>query len=159
MSNKVARAKKETPITLVDIRRDFYTYPRLEAIAKEEAIAQLQRIIYQAFLYRGQQADPSNIEFIASALHSELMIDDSHLGTRYITMAEIDRVIKRAVLSTEMYGISVATIYKAIIDYINGEGKEASRKARELNRAEGLLYQEQLKPMLTSYVGEMLRKK
>ena len=33
-----------------------------------------------------------------------------------------------------MYGISVSSLYAAIIDYIKKEGLEADRKARELRR-------------------------
>ena len=35
-----------------------------------------------------------------------------------------------------MYGISVSSLYAAIIDYIKKEGLEADRKARELRRGE-----------------------
>ena len=38
---------------------------------------------------------------------------------------EIRRAVRRAVLETEMYGVSVATLYKALVDYARGEGTAA----------------------------------
>lgn len=157
MSNKLAIYEKKG-VSLVDIRKDFNTFPRLNTIPRELALPQMCKVVTMAFLYKGNQADKQNIEFIASALLDELLYDDTGYGTKFITFEEITRIVKRAVLSTEMFGVSVSNLYKVIVEYCKGEGAEASRKARgSLATTNPII--DQVKPMLTAYVGEMLRKK
>lgn len=156
MSNEITIRREE--VSLVDIRRDIKRFPRLNTLTRDAALEGLARIVTKAFLYKGQTADKTNIEFIANALLDEFLTDDTGLGTKYITLEEIWRAIKKSILSTETYGISVSSLYRAVIDYIKSEGASASRQARELNRKQSNTI-EQVKPMLTAYVGEMLRKK
>ena len=67
-------------------------------------------------------ADPTNIQFISSALVQELLEDDK-FGSGYLSLAEIQVVVKRAVLGgSELFGISVASLYKVIIEFVKGEG-------------------------------------
>jgi hypothetical protein len=74
-------------------------------------------------------------------------------------MAEIQVIVKKAVLSGEMYGVSVATIYKAVTDYAKGEGHlhqvEADNQAREHRKEE--LKKSIIAPMLQAYAGEFIR--
>lgn len=135
-SNKVA-APAAGQASLLEIRMDANRYPRLHTYGREQAVHEMSKVVSQAFLYKGQAADPINIQFIACSLVDELRADHDRLGTKYLTFAEIQRAVKRAVLCEEMYGISVATLYRAIIGYVKGEGHRVSQEALKLKeRAE-----------------------
>ena len=58
------------------------------------------------------------------------MRTDSHFGLKYISFAEIRRAVRNACLFSEMYGVSVRTIYRAIVEYAKGEGTQAAREAQ-----------------------------
>ena len=58
-----------------------------------------------------------------------------------------------------MYGISVASLYKVIIEYVKGEGHKLQREVLERKRKTD---QEQIKnsviaPMLQAYAGQLLK--
>ena len=146
-------------VSLLEIRMDEKRFPRIGAFPREQAVFEMSKIVSQAFLYRGQAADPKNIQFISCALVDELQSDLDKLGTRHISFAEISRVVKRAVLQDDMYGISVASLYKVIIEYIKGEGHRLQQEVSERKRKSE---QEQIKnsviaPMLQAYAGELLK--
>ena len=146
-------------VSLLEMRMDEKRFPRIGAFPREQAVFEMSKIVSQAFLYRGQAADPKNIQFISCALVDELQSDLDKLGTRHISFAEISRVVKRAVLQDEMYGISVASLYKVIIEYIKGEGHRLQQEVSERKRKSE---QEQIKnsviaPMLQAYAGEMIK--
>ena len=146
-------------VSLLEMRMDEKRFPRIGAFLREQAVFEMSKIVSQAFLYRGQAADPKNIQFISCALVDELQSDLDKLGTRHISFAEISRVVKRAVLQDEMYGISVASLYKVIIEYIKGEGHRLQQEVSERKRKSE---QEQIKnsviaPMLQAYAGEMIK--
>lgn len=146
-------------VSLLEMRMDEKRFPRIGAFPREQAVFEMSKIVSQAFLYRGQAADPKNIQFISCALVDELQSDLDKLGTRHISFAEISRVVKRAVLQEDMYGISVASLYKVIIEYIKGEGHRLQREVSERKRKSE---QEQIKnsviaPMLQAYAGELLK--
>ena len=148
-----------TQASLLEIRMDAKRYPRLHTYTREQAVTEMTKVVSQAFLYRGQAADPKNIQFISCALVDELQSDLDKLGTRHISFAEISRVVKRAVLQDDMYGISVASLYKVIIEYIKGEGHRLQQEVSERKRKSE---QEQIKnsviaPMLQAYAGELLK--
>ena len=89
----------------------------------------------------------------------ELQADLDKLGTRNISFAEISRIVKRAVLQDDMYGISVASLDKVIIEYIKGEGHRLQQEVSERKRKSE---QERIKnsviaPMLQAYAGELLK--
>ena len=145
-------------VSLLEMRMDEKRFPRIGAFPREQAVFEMSKIVSQAFLYKGQAADPKNIQFISCALVDELQSDLDKLGTRHISFAEISRVVKRAVLQDEMYGISVASLYKVIIEYIKGEGHRLQQEVSERKRKS---QQEQIKnsviaPMLQAYAGELL---
>ena len=145
--------------SLLEMRMDEKRFPRIGAFPREQAVFEMSKIVSQAFLYRGQAADPKNIQFISCALVDELQSDLDKLGTRHISFAEISRVVKRAVLQDDMYGISVASLYKVIIEYIKGEGHRLQQEVSERKRKSE---QEQIKnsviaPMLQAYAGELLK--
>lgn len=146
-------------VSLLEMRMDEKRFPRIGAFPREQAVFEMSKIVSQAFLYRGQAADPKNIQFISCALVDELQSDLDKLGTRHISFAEISRVVKRAVLQDDMYGISVASLYKVIIEYIKGEGHRLQQEVSERKRKSE---QEQIKnsviaPMLQAYAGELLK--
>lgn len=146
-------------VSLLEMRMDEKRFPRIGAFPREQAVFEMSKIVSQAFLYKGQAADPKNIQFISCALVDELQSDLDKLGTRHISFAEISRVVKRAVLQEDMYGISVASLYKVIIEYIKGEGHRLQQEVSERKRKSE---QEQIKnsviaPMLQAYAGELLK--
>lgn len=146
-------------VSLLEMRMDEKRFPRIGAFPREQAVFEMSKIVSQAFLYRGQAADPKNIQFISCALVDELQSDLDKLGTRHISFAEISRVVKRAVLQDDMYGISVASLYKVIIEYIKGEGHRLQQEVSERKRKSE---EEQIKnsviaPMLQAYAGELLK--
>ena len=141
--------------TLLEMRADPVRFPRLKAMPREQAVFEMTKIVTQAFLYRGQAADENNIRFIATNLVNELLCDDK-FGAPYLSLAEIQAVIKRAVLGdTEMFGISVASLYKIIMDFVKGEGHLNQVKVREMREAKPVPPQESVvHPMITAYVGQ-----
>ena len=146
-------------VSLLEMRMDAKRFPRIGAFPREQAVFEVSKIVSQAFLYKGQAADPKNIQFISCSLVDELQADLDKLGTRHISFAEISRVVKRAVLQDDMYGISVASLYKVIIDYIKGEGHRLQQEVSERKRKSE---QEQIKnsviaPMLQAYAGQLLK--
>ena len=138
---------------------DEKRFPRIGAFTREQAVFEMSKIVSQAFLYKGQAADPNNIQFISCSLVDELQADLDNLGTKHISFGEISRVVKRAVLQDEMYGISVASLYKVIIEYVKGEGHKLQQEVLERKRKSE---QEQIKnsviaPMLQAYAGQLLK--
>lgn len=144
--------------TLMEMRADSTRFPRIKSMPREQAVMGMSRIVSQAFLYRGQTADPVNVQFISNALLGELLEDDRS-GAGYLSLAEIQVVVKRAVLGTEMFGISVASLYKVIMEYVKGEGHLIQKQIQERKQRE----QEQafkesgLHPMLQAFTGEFIR--
>lgn len=147
-------------VSLMDMRMDAKRFPRIGSVSRESAIHEMSRIVSQAFLYKGQAADATNIQFISCALVDELQSDLDRVGTKFISFAEISRIIKRAILTEEMFGISVASLYKVIIEYIKGEGhrlqKEIDRKREEEQRKK--LKDSIIAPMLQAYAGAMVKR-
>ena len=145
--------------SLLDMRADAKRFPRIGTFSREQAVLEMSKIVSQAFLYKGQAADPKNIQFISCSLVDELQADLDKLGTRNIYFAEISRIVKRSVLQDDMYGISVASLYKVIIEYVKGEGHRLHQEVLERKRKSE---QEQIKnsviaPMLQAYAGELLK--
>ena len=146
-------------VSLLEMRMDEKRFPRIGAFPREQAVFEMSKIVSQAFLYKGQAADQKNIQFIACALVDELQSDLDRLGTRNVSFGEISRVVKRAVLQDDMYGISVASLYKVIIDYIKGEGhrlqQEVLQKRRKIEQRE--IKNSIVAPMLQAYAGQLLK--
>ena len=145
--------------SLLEIRMDARTYPRLHSYTREQAVFEMSKIVTQAFLYRGQQADDNNIRYISGALLDELAEDAENVSAMSVTFTEISRAVKRAVLNNEIYSVSVASLYKVVMDYIKRDGIQASREAmrlKEQKRAEDLK-KSVLAPMMSVYTGRMVR--
>ena len=145
--------------SLIEMRADSKRFPRVGAVPREIAIGNMKKIVYNAYLYRGQTADGTAVDYISSALIDELLSGYDQ-GTEYISFAEISRLVKRAILRDEMFGISVASIYKVIIEYINGEGRELTMRVREQRYAESskpVPGGSDLTPMIDVYAGALLK--
>lgn len=146
-------------VSLLEMRMDEKRFPRIGKYSREQAVFEMSKIVSQAFLYKGQAADAKNIQFISCTIVDELQSDLDRLGTRNISFGEISRVVKRAVLQDDMYGISVASLYKVIIDYIKGEGhrlqQEVLRKRRNIEKRE--IKNSIVAPMLQAYAGQLLK--
>ena len=58
---------------------------------------------------------------------------DPHFGLSTLSWMEIGIIIRRAVLggAKELYGVSVASLYSALVEYAKTEGHEASKKANQ----------------------------
>lgn len=145
-------------VTLLDIRKDPKRFPRIGTYPREQAVFEMSKIVSKAFLYKGQSADPNNIQFISCNLVDELHADFEKMGTKNISFEEIARVVKRAVLTDDIY-LSVSSIYKIIMTYIKGEGHRlqkqvvAERKKADLEKIrKSPVYQ-----MLTASAAEMAK--
>jgi len=155
MSNETSTALvnyNPSNASLLEMRADSDRFPRIKTMPREQAVLGMSKIVTQAFLYRGQAADPTNIQFISSALVQELLEDTN--GAYNLSLAEIQVIVKRAVLNTDMMGINVSSLYKVIIAFVKGEGRENQTRVDALRR---------VKPdtpgmaMLTAATGEFIR--
>ena len=158
MSNDIANYNPGQA-SLLEMRADATRFPRINTMSREQAVSGLIRIVSQAFLYRGQAADPVNVQFISNALLNELLDDDKY-GAGYLSLAEIQVVVKRAVLGgSEMFGISVASLYKVIMEFVKGEGHRNQQQVLEQRQkeTERTLKESALAPMLQAYTGEFIR--
>ena len=145
--------------SLLEMRADSSRFPRLKSVPREQAVFEMTKIVTQAFLYRGQLLDKQNILFISTTLVDELLEDDIY-GAGTISFAEIQVVVKRAVLGgSEMFGISVASLYKVIMEFVKGEGHLNQQKIWEARRKEEdkRLQASGLTPMLRAFTGEFVK--
>ena len=158
MSNEIANYNPGQA-SLLEMRADATRFPRINTMSREQAVSGLIRIVSQAFLYRGQAADPVNVQFISNALLNELLEDDKY-GAGYLSLAEIQVIVKRAILGgSEMFGISVASLYKVIMEFVKGEGHRNQQQVLEQRQkeTERILKESALAPMLQAYTGEFIR--
>lgn len=117
-------------VDLVEVRRDSVKFPRISSTPKPQAVRKMAGIVYAAFLYRGQEIVPEKVKFIATALVDEILADP-HFGLHSLSWLEIGMVVRRSVLggAKELYGVSVASLYSALVEYAKTEGHEASKMA------------------------------
>lgn len=151
MSNEIVNYNPQG-VTLLEMRADSERFPRIKTMPREQAVSGMTRIVSQAFLYRGQAADPANVQFIATALVEEILADDN--GAYNLSLAEIQVVVKRAVLNTDMFGISVSSLYKVIIAFVKGEGHRNQEQV-DAARIWKEVYGDH--PMLQAAAGEFAR--
>ena len=140
--------------TLLEMRADSTRFPRIKTMPREQAVLGMSKIVSQAFLYRGQAADATNIQFISSALLDELLEDDRN-GAGYLSLAEIQVVVKRAVLGgSDMFGISVSSLYKVIMEFVKGEGH---RNQQQVEQQRQTAKHHPGEILLQAYTGEFIR--
>lgn len=112
--------------TPVEMRRDAARFPRIGTMDRRDAIEQMVAVVRDACVYFGAKKEATDIASTATVLVDEMRIDD-HYGLKYISFAEIRRAVRNACLFSDMYGVSVRTLYRAIADYAKGEGTQAAR--------------------------------
>lgn len=156
--NEVTIYQQPQDVSLVDMRADSRRFPRLATIDQETAQHRLQSIVAMAYTYTGRQYQPADLTLVAHGLYTELMLDEDGVGTKNISVEEIGYAIRRAILSTEMYGINVVSLYKAVRAYCVGEGHYAQQQANERRAAERKAQLKASAPgaMLESYAGQLL---
>ena len=156
MSNDLTIPNINQP-TLLEIRMDSKRFPRLSSYKREDAVGEMVKIVTKAFLYRGQQADPTNINFIASTLVDELLQEDKY-HPRALSFEEISRIVKKAVLESDIF-ISVSTLYRAIIEFCKGEGTRIQQEASALKRKqdEESIRNSVVAPLLQAYTGAFIK--
>lgn len=151
VTNQVAVSKQDA--AFIEMRMDSQKYRRLCKYERAEAVFQMSKIVTKAFLYRGMTADANNIQFVSSALVEELLAEEKW-GAKYLSFEEIEMVVKQAILgNAEMYGISVASLFKVIIDWIKTDGTRLQNKAAEIKRKRDAdaLRDSVVAPMLQAY--------
>lgn len=122
-------------VSYLDIRRDQGTYPRITSVPREVAVAALQQMIWRASFNAapGTFNDRDNAERIAAMaaeLYDLLLEDYNGVGTDKVSFAELARIIRRASVSRDTYGINCRSLLMAVEDYCTGEGQKASRQLR-----------------------------
>lgn len=147
-------------VTLVDIRYDSQKFPRIKNLGGQQAQARLQQIVAMAYAYTGRPAETARIEMVAAALYNELMEDKRGLGTANITIEEIGHAVKSAILNApdDMY-VSVASLYKAVCSYAEGEGNKAQQDAykRKQDERKAALAASTAGVMMEIYAGRTLK--
>ena len=143
--------------SLLEIRMDSKRFPRICRIPKEDANRAMVKIVSQAFLYRGQTADPTVIGFTASSLVDELLSEEKW-GAKYLSFEEISRIVKKAVLESDIY-ITVSSLYKVIIEYCKGEGTRVQQEAAAIKKRqeEDSIRNSVVAPMLQAYTGQFIK--
>lgn len=157
-TNGQLKTPASNQVSLLEMRMDENRFPRIGKYTREQAVFEMSKIVSQAFLYKGQAADSKNIQFISCALVDELQSDLDGLGTKNISFEEISRIVKRAILTDDIF-LSVSSFYKVIMNYIKGEGHQlqkqiiAERKKADLEQIKkSPVYQ-----MLTASAAEMAK--
>lgn len=149
--------------SLMQIRIDSKTYPRLHSIPLDEARRELEKIVLTAFQYVGRETDTQTVMTIADNLLNELLADLDDIGTDNVTLEEISRVVKRAVLGQrrEMYGINFASLYAVIADYCRGEGYQVERDIASMERSkrEKLLAESAASALIDAHAAELARRR
>lgn len=144
--------------TLLDIRLDARTYPRLHTFSREKAIERMSRTLSELFIFQGRTIDAYAIQLMSGAVIEELMDDTDNLGTRLITFEEIGRAIKKAIIEEDVF-LNSASVLRIILKYVRGDGHLVCKQAEEIQRQNAQL---QLKdsiiaPMLHAYAGALVK--
>lgn len=137
-NNTTTLAPYSAKLDLVQVRLDRERFPRLSSFTQEESNSRMERIVFGAFLYKGQRLDMDVIRLTAKALVAELLNDDKY-GLQELTWEEIGRAVRLAVLGEgpELYGVNVSSLYGAILHYVKTEGTDARKRAAELKALQG----------------------
>lgn len=147
-------------VTALEIRMNSDRFPRIAAIEKGQCTAALARIITAGFLLLGQNPEPAKVKFMASTLQ-ELFAEEEAWGLKYITVQEVARVVKNAVLTdSTITTLSPAVIYREMVKYAKGEGALLQKKAYEGKRAidRKKIAEHPVAIMLDTMAAEMARK-
>ena len=142
------------PASALDMRLDPVRFPRISTMNREDAIDLMIGVVRAAAIYRGAHIDSEDLVNTATALVDEILAD-TRLDLRNISFAEIRRAVRTSCLETEMYGVNVASIYRAIVTYATGEGKAAADQAKLLSRRNATPSAPQI--AIDAYAAELAR--
>lgn len=135
---------------LLEIRHNAASFPRLKDIPYADAYMRIHPIVTKALIYRGQQVTPKQVDTIAAAFLGELLSNFDRFGTAEITIEEIAYAVRQAVLGDdEMYGVNVASLYKAVVRYIKTEGAQLQKRKPATP--------DQLATIKAAYAGQMMK--
>ena len=127
----VAIAQSSQRASLLDIRRDPMSFPRIKDYAPEALLMELQSSILMVYQYRGQKPNSADeIKVMARSLMAELLADDFGNDTRELSMEEIRRALRKVGLrqGSDMFGINVGSLYNAIQEFRNTEVEDARQR-------------------------------
>jgi hypothetical protein len=117
-------------VDLVEVRANPTRFPRICNTLREESLGRLCNLVIGCCTLKGQTMPEEDVKLTAVCLLNALLTQNDY-GTRSLSWVEIAHAIMVGALTADMYGrISAETLYKAIINYIKGEGHEADRKAK-----------------------------
>lgn len=158
MKNAVATITPAQSATLYELRHYESRYPRVGRMNPDDAVAQMIPIVLMAYTYKGMSADTENIKFIANNLVAELLEDKTY-GLRAITIEECRRAIKKAIFNDPSIFISVATLYKILLDYAKGEGHRIEEELRRRKNDDLIQASRNSAPgiMIQAYAGAMVK--
>lgn len=134
MNNKLLQSTFQQDgkiINLLDVRRNHKKYPRIKDTDFKVAVNNMTVLVYKAAVYRGQEMDADQIRFIAQNLVKEIL-NDTVYGLKNLSWEEITLAIRNAALgySEEMRGVSISSLFIAILNYAKGIGHEYDRKSK-----------------------------
>ena len=158
MANEITPYQLAPALDLVAIRANSDYYPRLRDFAPESARGTLAQIVAMAYTYTGRRFDDNELRFVASSLYNELMADNDRCGTANITPQEVAHAIRQAIIADSLYGVNVASLYKAVRTYCLGEGQDAQRaaNARKTEERRKALGNTPAGALLATYAGKLL---
>lgn len=134
----VAIAQSSQRASLVDIRKNPMSFPRIKDYAPDALLMELKSSILMVYQYRGQRPNSSDeIKVMAESLMVELLADDFGNDTRELCMEEIRRALRKVGLrqGADMYGINVGSLYNAILDFRNTEVEDARQRVAAERRS------------------------
>lgn len=137
-NTQVTIANAPAVLDLVEVRMHPEVYPQINKTEHTLALRRMKEVVIAAYLYRGQQAEEQMVDFIAENLLNELLDPSNGYGTQYLSWVEVGRAVKKGVLGqgkSEMFGISVASLYAVILEYVKGEGHNACVEAARRQNA------------------------
>lgn len=129
--NELSTIQQGDEPALIEVRLAPAKYPRVAATERAAALTTMTGIVGSAYMLLGKVADKEMVNFTAVNLLNEMLRDIDGLGTKNLSWYEVSYAIRRAILSADvMYTISVASLYRALRAYIQGEGLKADKEAR-----------------------------
>lgn len=117
----------------VEIRMNNKRFPRLHTIPAGKAIEEIAKAITTASFYNGNKMTQSSATAIATALHLEFFTnaEAKAQGVENLSMTEIASIIRSAILArTDIKNISVAVLFRAVVDWTLNEGAAIQQEAR-----------------------------
>ena len=142
MKDKQLTTAQPVQATALEVRMDHERFPRICQYRGDDAFKKMRKIIFDAYLYKGIAPDGRQVDYIASTLVDE-MNQDHTTGVRDLTFEEISGTIRKGVLTKDIM-ISVASIYKLLVDYIETDGNKLAVQIIQLRKEQQRRNQKQI---------------